>query len=241
MRSSSYRLLAICLFSTIFILACSLPFFDADSSQHESAVLDSSLPTQTLQDLVAEQPQTIEQATPEADSEDVADEPEPTQPVELSPTPTYTPTAMPPEPTPDGCEVTFNDEYIEIMLKLINEARLEAGVAPLIITPELMASSQAHSRDMACRNFFSHNNPDGQTPFDRMEVAGYPLYYAAENIYAGQGVYNSPEKAVKAWLNSPGHRTNMLSPQYVHIGLGFAYTDTSYYGGYYTTDFGSPN
>ena len=230
MRSSTYRLLAICLFSTIFILACSLPFLGADDPRHESAVLDSSLPTQTPQDIVADQPDIIEQATPEAD-----DDPQ------LSPTPTYTPTAAPPEPTPDGCEVTINEEYIQIMLDLINQARLDAGVPPLITTPELMQSAQAHSRDMSCRNFFRHNNLQGETPFDRMEAAGYPLVYAAENIYAGQGVYNSPEKAVKAWLNSPGHRVNMLNPDFVHIGLGFAYTNTSYYGGYYTTDFGSTN
>jgi uncharacterized protein YkwD len=233
MRSSSYRLFAICLFSTVFILACSLPFVGANSPQNESAVLDSALPTQTPQDIVADQPETVEQATPEAADEEADDA---TQP---SPTPTYTPTAAPPEPTPDGCEVTLNEEFIQVMLDLINQARMEAGVPPLITTPELMQSSQAHSRDMSCRNFFSHNNLEGETPFDRMEAAGYPLYYAAENIYAGQGVYNTPEKAVKAWLNSPGHRVNMLNPEYVHIGLGYAYTDTSYYGGYFTTDFGS--
>jgi len=235
MRSSSYRLLAICLFSTVFILACSLPFLGANSPQNESAVLDSALPTQTPQDIVANQPEIIEQATPKSAVEEAVDVPQP------SPTPTYTPTAAPPEPTPDGCEVTLNEEYIQIMLDLINQARMEAGVPPLITTPELMQSAQAHSRDMSCRNFFRHNNLQGETPFDRMEAAGYPLVYAAENIYAGQGVYNSPEKAVKAWLNSPGHRVNMLNPDFVHIGLGFAYTNTSYYGGYYTTDFGSTN
>ncbi len=235
MRSSSFRLLAVFLFSAVFTLAFSLPFLGSGNLREGSAVLDSVLPTQTPQDVVADQPETIVQVTPETDDEEAVDAPQ------IFPTPTYTPTAAPPEPTPDGCEVTLNDEYIQIMLDLINQARMEAGVPPLITTPELMQSAQAHSRDMSCRNYFSHNNLDGETPFDRMEEAGYPMVYAAENIYAGQGVYNSPEKAVKAWLNSPGHRVNMLSPDFVHIGLGYAYTSTSYYGGYYTTDFGSTN
>ena len=93
---------------------------------------------------------------------------------------------------------------------------------------------------MACNDFFSHYGSDGSSPFDRMAWSGFSYTAAAENIYAGGGSYNSPQQAFNGWMNSPGHRTNMLNPTYTHIGVGYIFSSGSTYGGYYTANFARP-
>jgi uncharacterized protein YkwD len=88
---------------------------------------------------------------------------------------------------------------------------------------------------MAARNFFDHNNPDGKSPFDRMTAAGYRYRMAAENIAAG---YATPQAVVDGWMNSPGHRANILNCGLTQIGVGYA-TGGSYRT-YWTEDFATP-
>ena len=92
--------------------------------------------------------------------------------------------------------------------------------------------AQAHSEDMAKRGFFAHNNPDGATPFDRMKRAGITYRAAAENIAAGQ---RTAEEVVDSWMNSSGHRANILNASYTKMGLGIAYGGS--YRVYWTQDF----
>jgi uncharacterized protein YkwD len=91
---------------------------------------------------------------------------------------------------------------------------------------------------MACNNFFSHTGSNGSSPFSRMVAAGYSYSLASENIYAGTGA--SASSTFQAWMGSSGHRDNMLHPDIVHIGIGYAYTATSTYGAYVTANFGKP-
>ena len=81
------------------------------------------------------------------------------------------------------------------------------------------ALAESHCEDMIDRNFFAHNTPDGQTPFDRMKAAGISYSSAGENIAAGQ---YSPQNVMDSWMNSPGHRKNILNPDFEYLGVGLA-------------------
>ena len=85
---------------------------------------------------------------------------------------------------------------------------------------------------MIDRNFFAHNTPDGQTPFDRMKAAGISYSSAGENIAAGQ---SSPQNVMDSWMNSPGHRKNILNRDFEYIGVGLARGGS--YGIYWAQEF----
>ena len=126
------------------------------------------------------------------------------------------------------------------MLDLINQERQNRGIPPLHMDARLVAAARGHSQDMGCNGFFSHTGSDGSSPFDRMRRQGYTFTAAAENIFAGSGSYNSPQAAFNGWMNSDGHRENMLNAAYVDVGIGYANVPGSPYGGYFTADFGHP-
>ena len=119
------------------------------------------------------------------------------------------------EPTPT---LIKTPTFAEQVLELVNIERNQHGFSPLLWDDRLAAVAQAHSVDMVERNFFDHTNPDGLSPFDRMKNAGINYWYAAENIAAGQ---RTPEAVINAWMNSTGHRNNILSENLTHIGVGF--------------------
>ncbi len=130
---------------------------------------------------------------------------------------------------------TGQDSFAYQVLELTNQQRINAGLSPLAWSEELAAVAAAHSRDMALRGFFDHTNPDGLSPFDRMKQAGLSYRRAAENIAAGQ---RTPEEVVNGWMNSAGHRANILNPQLTHLGVGY-YAGGSY-GTYWTQCFMTP-
>ncbi len=125
----------------------------------------------------------------------------------------------------------FSDWALEV-LDLVNAERTKEGLDPLELDADLCAVAQMHSDDMAARNFFDHVNPDGKSPFDRMKDYGITYMAAGENIAAG---YESPGSVVKGWMNSPGHRANILSPSYTKMGIAWAYSDDMYI--YWTQNF----
>jgi uncharacterized protein YkwD len=90
---------------------------------------------------------------------------------------------------------------------------------------------------MACNNYFSHTGLDGSTIGERAERQGYDWSYVGENIAAG---YSSPESLVQGWMNSPGHKANILGADYTEIGIGYAFGADSDYGSYWTAVFASP-
>lgn len=122
-------------------------------------------------------------------------------------------------------------------LKLINDYREANGVEPLTLSPTLSAAADAHSQDMATKNFLSHTGSDGSTAEERFATAKYTDFKASgENIFAGD------EHATGAfgwWQNSPPHNANMLNPDFAAIGIGRAFDKDSTYGWYWTTTFGS--
>ncbi|MEI2699943.1 MAG: CAP domain-containing protein [Microthrixaceae bacterium] len=135
-----------------------------------------------------------------------------------------------PGPTTPPGTTTWTDE----MVALVNQERANEGVAPLQVCTTLMTAAQRHSDDQAATGRMSHTGSNGSTMSQRVQAAGYTGWTAlAENVAAGQ-----PDVAsvVGAWMDSAGHRTNLLSANYHHIGLGRA----SGSGGtlYWTQNFG---
>jgi len=133
---------------------------------------------------------------------------------------------------PDGREWSIPAEEPEAMVALINGARTEAGLAPLTRNGMLSLVASEHSKDMACRDFFDHINPDGQNPGDRVQEGGAdfapPWRWIAENI----GTHATAREQFDSWMASEGHRTNILDERVdemgvglIHIGDGSRYTD----------------
>jgi uncharacterized protein YkwD len=123
----------------------------------------------------------------------------------------------------------------EQLIVLINAERTRRGLSALQINPVLMQVAEAHSQDMVNRNFFDHTNPDGQTPGDRLDEAGYAWWAWGETIGGG---FTTPQAMFDGWMNSTPHRDILLSPDYTEIGIG--YVTGGYYGYYWTADFARP-
>jgi uncharacterized protein YkwD len=121
------------------------------------------------------------------------------------------------------CE-TIDDEsmvtYAQEVVELTNMERGKVNADPLALRAELTQAAKVHAMDMACNLIFSHTGSDGSSPFDRMARVGYQFRAAAENIAAGQA---SPAAVVQGWMESPGHRENMLNPGYTEIGVGYIF------------------
>lgn len=99
------------------------------------------------------------------------------------------------------------------------EARVKEGGQPLVESEALTAAAQAKAEDMASKGYFSHAGPDGEEPWVWIERAGYEYRYAGENLAVR---FDDSKNIVDAWMNSPGHRANIVKPQYAHIGVGVA-------------------
>ncbi len=104
------------------------------------------------------------------------------------------------------------------VLALVNQARAAAGCGAVTADPALAAVARAHSADMRDRDYFSHTSPEGLSPFDRAEQAGVD-YSRAENIAFGQA---DAAAVMEAWLESPGHRANILDCELTKLGVGVA-------------------
>ncbi|MBD0842914.1 MULTISPECIES: CAP domain-containing protein [unclassified Streptomyces] len=120
------------------------------------------------------------------------------------------------------------------VVQLTNRERARAGLPPLAVDPALTAAAQAHSADMVARAFYSHTSPDGSQPWDRAAAAGADRRSIGENIACGQ---RSAAEVVEGWMNSPGHRANILKPDFTHMGVGFAGGGRA--GTYWTQVFGA--
>jgi len=109
------------------------------------------------------------------------------------------------------------DEELRGLVELVNRYRRTHGLGELEWDPRLARVAQAHSEDMARRSFFSHRNPDGLTPFDRLRAADVHYQAAAENIAEGQ---ETAEEVFGGWIGSPGHRRNLENPAFTRHGIG---------------------
>ncbi len=127
---------------------------------------------------------------------------------------------------------TTIDEVGEVqMLSMVNHERVTAGLQPLVMNEPLQSLGRTYAQDMFVRGYFSHYNPEGQSPFDRMEKANISFLHAGENLALAPSV----ELAMQGLMNSPGHRANILSPNFNKVGIGVL--DGGIYGKMFTQEF----
>ena len=144
-----------------------------------------------------------------------------------------------PSPSPGGGGLAAG-AFEQGVLNLVNQARAGAGAGPLTYDPILGQVAEDHSADMLARDFFAHTNPDGTTAGTRIRNAGgqFATGRTAENIAVG---YSTPEAVVNGWLNSPGHRANILNPNLTTIGIGHVFSSNDpgnvQFGHYWTQVF----
>ena len=122
------------------------------------------------------------------------------------------------------------------LLKLTNRERSSAGLSPLRLSASLSRAAQLHAADMDNNNYFNHEGLDGSEPLIRARQEGYESGYIGENIAAG---YSSPEETISQWMDSEGHRENILSSNYTEIGFGYSSGGGGEYGHYWVQVFGS--
>lgn len=165
----------------------------------------------------------VEKEQPVQD-EPVNQEPEEENPVEEEKQPEVEverPAPVEPAPEYDNEQKQEQDQlnaFERQMFELTNKERVNNGLQPLQVDYELSRVAREKSRDMAINFYFDHNSPVYGSPFDMMRAYGITYRTAGENIAKGQ---RSPEEVVQAWMNSPGHRANILNPNFTHIGVGF--------------------
>jgi uncharacterized protein YkwD len=121
------------------------------------------------------------------------------------------------------------------VLALVNLERQIQKLHSLQMDSRLHSAALGHSQDMAEQNYFDHTSLDLRTPGTRISQAGYAWSSYGENIAAG---YPTPAAVVEGWMNSSGHRANILSSAFCDLGVGYAYSGESTYGAYWTQDFG---
>ncbi|URN94842.1 MAG: CAP domain-containing protein [Candidatus Pristimantibacillus lignocellulolyticus] len=131
-----------------------------------------------------------------------------------TPTPTVKPTAT---PAPGGGNSSVSATQNEI-LKLVNAQRASAGLSALSLDASLNTVAMEKARDMDVNNYFSHNSPTYGSPFDMLKTYGVSYSYAGENIATGQ---TSAAQVMNDWMNSSGHRANILSANFTKIGVGY--------------------
>jgi len=135
-----------------------------------------------------------------------------------------------------SCNFSQNAGYVSQIESLINAERKKNGLPALTVNSLLTNAAQAHSADMACNSLLSHSGSDGSYVSTRIVAAGYSPSYSEEIIYAGGG----PQVAFDWWMNDKLHRDAILNTKSTEMGIGYAYLDSSTYGGYFTVDFASP-
>ncbi|WP_019869843.1 CAP domain-containing protein [Salinispora oceanensis] len=119
------------------------------------------------------------------------------------------------------------------MIRLANAERAKAGCAALSVDDKLMTAAQRHSQDQADHRNMSHTGSNGSSPGDRLGDVGYQWRTYGENVAWNQ---QSPEAVMTAWMNSPGHRANILNCSFTEIGVGVASSN----GPYWTQVFAAP-
>ncbi|MEV0620639.1 CAP domain-containing protein [Nonomuraea sp. NPDC050404] len=131
-----------------------------------------------------------------------------------SPDPTSGPSTPPPASGGSGVGTDVENEVV----RLVNAERAKGGCGAVKHDPQLYDAARGHSADMAAKNYFSHTSQDGRSFMDRIKAAGFTGGSGwAENIAKGQ---TSPTSVMNSWMNSPGHKTNIMNCKYNLIGVG---------------------
>ncbi|MFE8987722.1 CAP domain-containing protein [Streptomyces collinus] len=195
---------------------------ERSGSPSPSASKSSAAPTKT-----PDKPEKTQEKTPEKAPEK---KPESTPSEKPDSTPSRTATKAPKAP---GASAALAGESAAAaqVLSLVNEERAKVGCSPVAANSALAGLAQSYSEDMDARGFFDHTDPDGRTPWDRAEKAGISNL-GGENIARGQ---TDAAAVMDAWMNSPGHRANILNCDFKTLGVGVEFGPG---GPWWTQNFG---
>jgi len=137
---------------------------------------------------------------------------------------------------PKLSQATSNVNFESELLRLTNLERQKAGLSPLKLSSRLTDAAQSHAVDMANNNYFSHTGRNGSSVGNRAKANGYKYRVVGENLAAGRA---TPEGTIRQWMNSPGHRANILNQRFTEIGFGYANAPNSSYRHYWVQVFGT--
>lgn len=151
---------------------------------------------------------------------------QPSCPSETPDTPAQPDIPETPEQPDDPGSVPGVLAYEQEVVRLVNAERASYGLPALSIRADLCQYARVKSQDMHDSGYFSHTSPNYGSPFDMMKSFDITYSHAGENIAMG---YSTPEAVVSAWMNSEGHRANILSASYTELGVGYVAD-----GGYWT-------
>jgi uncharacterized YkwD family protein len=170
------------------------------------------------------------QPAPEPEPQPVPDPQQPPVVPEPEPEPQLPEPEPAPEPAPQPGETRLTADEQQLF-QLVNQERLQAGLNELKIHTGLVELARLKSKDMIALNYFAHQSPTYGSPFEMMQKAGIAYSYAGENLAGAPTV----ARAHTALMNSPGHRANILNPNFTHVGIGIV--DGGPYGKMFTQMF----
>ncbi|MGF9699224.1 MULTISPECIES: CAP domain-containing protein [Paenibacillus] len=181
------------------------------------------------------QPETTKPTKPETTKPETTKPTQPTQEEKPAATPTKKPenngstgnTSNTGNNTSNNSNESAQSDFAAQVVKLVNAERSKAGLSALASDSLLDKVALAKAKDMSNNNYFDHQSPTYGSPFDMMKQFGVTYSYAGENIAKGQ---KTPQEVVTAWMNSEGHRANILSKNFTKIGVG-------YFNGYWAQEF----
>ncbi|WP_178075951.1 CAP domain-containing protein [Paenibacillus oralis] len=143
----------------------------------------------------------------------------PSNPTNQVPSGPTNPTPSTPSPaTGTTGQAQDSSQFAQQVLDLVNKERSKAGLGALTMSPELANMAMVKAQDMYNNNYFDHNSPTHGSPFDMMKEFGITYNSAGENIAKGQ---SSPTQVMNDWMNSPGHKANILNSSYTKIGVAY--------------------
>ena len=133
---------------------------------------------------------------------------------------------------PAGCAASDANaaQFATEVLALVNQERAANGLGAVTLNAQLTQAAQGHSFDMGCNFFLSHTGSDGSDPGARIDATGYYWMTWGENVAAG---YSTPAAVMNGWMNSPGHRANILDGSFTEMGIGYVYNSADTVKKYY--------
>jgi uncharacterized protein YkwD len=140
-----------------------------------------------------------------------------------------------------ACSFEENPQYVTQLETLINDARTEAGLPALTVHAQLTEAAEAHASDMLCNDYFSPMGLDGSTPEERVEAAGFNASEVTENLFALHPAFGgNPQAAVDWWMGNPNARADLLNENTTVMGIAYASSEDSLFGGYFVVVAASP-
>lgn len=136
---------------------------------------------------------------------------------------------------PESNNTRLNNDFQSEIIRLVNAERKKRGISSLSVSNKLSSAASIRANELTQK--FSHTRLDGSSYSTAVENTGYMYSYVGENIAAGQ---KSPQAVMDTWMNSDGHRANILNPNYTEIGVGVDYAN-NIYGIHWVQLFGRPS